>query len=59
MAWVVDHMSDGAKEEGLRLYMIPHALLSYALRLRGAKTPETELFKNFQFRLAAADDSSA
>jgi hypothetical protein len=56
MAWVVDHMSDGAKEEGLRLYMIPHALLSYALRLRGAKTPETELFKNFQFRLAAAGD---
>jgi hypothetical protein len=59
MAWVVDHMSDGAKEEGLRLYMIPHALLSYALRLRGANTPETELFKNFQFRLAVEDDSSA
>lgn len=58
MAWVVDNMSDGAKEEGLRLYMIPHALLSYALRLRGADAPETELYRNFQFRLAAKDDSS-
>jgi hypothetical protein len=58
MAWVVDHMSDGAKDEGLRLYMIPHALLSYALRLRGASTPETALFKNFQFRLAAGDSSA-
>jgi hypothetical protein len=59
MAWVVDHMSDGAKEEGIRLYMLPHALVSYALRLRGANTPETGLFKNFQFRLAAAEDDSS
>jgi hypothetical protein len=53
MAWVVDHMSEGAKDEGTRLYMINHALVSYALRLRGADARETELFKNFQFRLAA------
>jgi hypothetical protein len=53
MAWVVDHMSEGAEKEGTRLYMINHALLSYALRLRGADTPETELFANFLFRLAA------
>ncbi len=54
MAWVVDHMSEGAKEEGIRLYMIHHALVSYALRLRGANARETELFENFQFRLTAA-----
>jgi hypothetical protein len=53
MAWVVDNMSEGATQEGTRLYMINHALLSYALRLRGAKAPETELFGNFRFPLAA------
>lgn len=42
------------KEEGTRLYMINHALVSYALRLRGAGAKETELFRNFQFRLASA-----
>jgi hypothetical protein len=52
MAWVVDHVSDGAMAEGTRLYMINHALVSYALRLRGADAPETELFRNFRFRLA-------
>jgi hypothetical protein len=52
MAWVVDRMSDGAVREGIRLYMIHHALVSYALRLRGAQAPETELFKNFRFCLA-------
>jgi hypothetical protein len=53
IAWVVEHMSEGAKEEGTRLYMINHALVSYALRLRGAKARETETFRNFQFRLAS------
>jgi hypothetical protein len=33
--------------------MINHALVSYALRLRGADAPETELFRDFDFRLAA------
>jgi hypothetical protein len=51
MAWVVDRMSDGAEKEGIRLYMIHHALVSYAMRLRGAKAGETELFKDFRFRL--------
>ncbi|WP_309115263.1 hypothetical protein [Saccharothrix sp.] len=51
--WVIDNMSEGATEEGLRLYMIPHALISYALRLRGANAPETDLFRDFRFRLAA------
>lgn len=59
MAWVVNHMSEGAKEEGIRLYMIHHALVSYALRLRGANTRETELFKNFQFRLTGPNGSSS
>jgi hypothetical protein len=54
MAWVVNNMSEGAQKEGIRLYMIHHALVSYALRLRGANARETELFKNFRFRLAAA-----
>ncbi|MTD55804.1 hypothetical protein [Amycolatopsis pithecellobii] len=52
LAWVVDHMSEGAKEEGTRLYMINHALVSYALRMRGAGAPETELFRNFRFAAA-------
>jgi hypothetical protein len=57
MAWVVDRMSDGATKEGIRLYMIHHALLSYALRLRGADAPETELFGNFRFPLTASEDT--
>ncbi|NUT92460.1 MAG: hypothetical protein HOY78_10555 [Saccharothrix sp.] len=57
--WVIDNMSEGATEEGLRLYMIPHALISYALRLRGAGAPETDLFRDFRFRLAADGDRSA
>jgi len=57
MAWVIDRMSEGAEKEGIRLYMIHHALVSYALRLRGANARETELFENFQFRLTAPEDS--
>jgi hypothetical protein len=57
MAWVIDRMSDGAEKEGLRLYMIHHALVSYALRMRGADTKETQLFGNFRFRLAAPDNA--
>lgn len=54
IAWVIDQVSEGAREEGTRLYMINHALVSYALRLRGGNAQETELFKNFHFRLASA-----
>jgi len=55
MTWVVEHVSEGAAEEGTRLYMINHALVSYALRLRGASARETELFRNFQFRNDSCD----
>ena len=54
LGWVVDHMSEGAQAEGTRMYMINHALVSYALRLRGAGAQETELFRNFRYRLAGA-----
>lgn len=36
-SWVVSHLSDGGHEEVGRLYMLDHALISWALRLR---TPE-------------------
>jgi hypothetical protein len=52
LEWVVDNVSEGGQEEHLRLYMIPHALLSYALRMRGAGMPETDLFRGFRYRLA-------
>ncbi|MFF5805065.1 hypothetical protein [Streptomyces sp. NPDC012746] len=54
MAWVIDHLSEDGRDEGNRLYMLDHALISYALRLRGAGRGETELFKKFRFRLTAA-----
>ncbi|GHF50295.1 hypothetical protein FHX82_003874 [Amycolatopsis bartoniae] len=50
--WVIEHLSEDAREEGSRLYMLDHALVSYALRLRGAGRGETELFRSFRFRLA-------
>ena len=50
--WVIDHLSADAVGEGSRLYMLDHALISYALRLRGAQWTETELFRKFRFRLA-------
>jgi hypothetical protein len=56
MGWVVDHLSTGAVEEGTRLYMIDHALVSFALRMRGASASETELFASFRFRLSARED---
>jgi hypothetical protein len=52
IAWVIDNFSENASEEGNGLYMVNHALVSYALRLRGAHRQETELFRNFSFRLA-------
>jgi hypothetical protein len=54
MAWVIDHLSEGAKDEDIRLYMINHALVSYALRLRGADAQETDLFTAFQFPLTSS-----
>lgn len=32
--WVIEHLSDGGREESGRLYMLNHALISWALRLR-------------------------
>jgi hypothetical protein len=52
MSWVIDRMSEGGQREGIRLYMIHHALVSYALRLRGAEAPETALYRDFRFRLS-------
>ncbi|HEX5406795.1 MAG TPA: hypothetical protein VFX16_31355 [Pseudonocardiaceae bacterium] len=50
--WAIDHLSADAVGEGSRLYMLDHAMVSYALRLRGANRKETELFRKFRFRLA-------
>lgn len=33
-SWVIERLSDGGREEGGRLYMLDHALISWALRLR-------------------------
>ncbi|WP_329275269.1 hypothetical protein [Streptomyces sp. NBC_01451] len=44
LAWVVDRLSEGGQEEH-RLYMLNHALVSYALRMRGAARGETPLFQ--------------
>lgn len=54
LEWVVANLSEGGKEERLRLYMIPHALVSHALRMRGARAPETALYRGFRYRLATA-----
>jgi hypothetical protein len=53
MAWVIDHLSKDGIDEGNRLYMLDHALVSYALRLRGAHRGETDLFQGLRFRPAA------
>lgn len=44
LAWVVEQLSEGGQEEH-RLYMLNHALVSYALRMRGAARGETPLFQ--------------
>ncbi|WP_042364815.1 hypothetical protein [Streptacidiphilus neutrinimicus] len=41
--WVVGRLSEGGREEH-RLYMLNHALVSWALRLRGTQRRETPLF---------------
>ena len=40
-SWVIDHLSDGGREEAGRLYMLDHALISWALRLRSPE-PQPE-----------------
>ncbi|WP_105970903.1 hypothetical protein [Streptomyces geranii] len=44
LAWVVERLSEGGQEEH-RLYMLNHALVSYALRMRGTARGETPLFQ--------------
>lgn len=51
MEWIVGNLSPNGVAEGSRLYMLNHALISYALRLRGCRSGETELFRRFRFRL--------
>ncbi|WP_322044534.1 hypothetical protein [Paraburkholderia sp. J67] len=51
LEWIVDNLSKNGVAEGSRLYMLDHALISYALRLRGSQSTETELFRHFRFRL--------
>ncbi|MFE5819232.1 hypothetical protein ACFQ6S_38195 [Streptomyces sp. NPDC056479] len=46
--WVVDRLSPGGRAEH-RLYMLNHALVGYALRLRGAGRGETPLFREATF----------
>ena len=45
IAWVIDRLSEGGEEEH-RLYMLNHALVSYALRMRGPERGETPLFRS-------------
>lgn len=52
IGWVIDNLSEGAKLEGDRISMLDHALVGYALRMRGAGARETELFEKFVFPFA-------
>lgn len=54
LSWVIDNLSDGAREERGRLYMLDHALISYALRMRGSGRTETPLFAGFRFGAATS-----
>ena len=40
-SWVIERLSDGGREEAGRLYMLDHALISWALRLRSPE-PQPE-----------------
>lgn len=44
IAWVIGRLSEGGREEP-RLYMLHHALLSYALRMRDPRLRDTALFE--------------
>jgi len=57
ISWVVDHLSENGRAEGSRLHMLDHALISYALRLRGTGRGETEMFRNFAFPAPAGPSS--
>ncbi|MFF1823211.1 hypothetical protein ACFVWG_38275 [Kribbella sp. NPDC058245] len=52
LQWVIERVSEDGVREGNRLYMLDHSLISYALRLRGANAPESELFRDWKWQLA-------
>ena len=56
VAWVVDRLSAGGRQEH-RLYMLNHALVSYALRQRGPGLGETPLFRDHVFGARTRDRS--
>ena len=51
LQWVIGRLSPGGREEGSRLTMLAHALISAALRLRGPASV-TPLFDSFRFPLS-------
>lgn len=52
MAWVLSHLSPESVSENNRLTMLDHAIVSWALRLRGPRT-EPALFRDFRFPFTA------
>ncbi len=49
ITWFVDDLSEDTREEGDRISMLDHCLVSYALRMRGADAGQTKLFQSFSF----------
>jgi hypothetical protein len=52
-AWITEHLSPGAHAESARLYMIDHALISWALRQRAPGLNEPGALGRFTFTRAA------
>ncbi|MCC3767040.1 hypothetical protein K6I34_003629 [Streptomyces sp. UNOC14_S4] len=48
VGWVIDQLSEGGREEH-RLYMLNHALVGSALRMRGPAYGDTPLYRDFRF----------
>ncbi len=53
--WVVKHVSEDGANEGTRLFMLDHALISWALRLRGAGKEESSVLAKIRFPIAVAN----
>lgn len=47
--WVVDHLSPGGRVESARLYMLDHALVGWALRMRAPGSVEPGVLGRFSF----------
>ena len=52
MAWVLNHLTPKSVAENNRLTMLDHAIINWALRLRGPR-PEPALFRDFRFPFTA------